>query len=558
MKKILSIVLLFLIAVNVNGQVRIGGTIKPTYDAILDLNADSTGNANTKGLILPRVALSAANNKAPMALFKAGMLVYNTATAGESPNNVTPGTYYCNGSKWVRVSDGVIANGSITNAQLAGSITGAKLTDATITSTQLANNAVVTTNIANAAVTNDKLAKKTITGTSLSIANLTRLGINGVSDADAIGAMVWNTNGAFPIGMYYWDGNKWNLISQNASTSVTPVTAINIRPTASIEATFTDTVNVISFIPAGATNKSVTWTVTPDTAVTIVSQTGTGVLLQAFKTGGAKLIATAAGTSIKDTTLITVTPHVACPTTVVGRTTTNTYQVGDFGLAGCWTTENLRDSTNTNAVRNGNVAADDYNAKAYYYPNNDPSLVNVNRNGLLYTWAAATDRINVSANEGYPNNNNTVQGICPTGWHIPSDKEWSDLKKVIANDAYQQYSTSTGTAGWNDAMYSEYNNFDNTIGLRMKDAYITSPRSMNGTANSYNNPIVGNRGFAAVAPGIIRAGAALLYGFETFLWSASSASTTDSFVSILQSGASADRRWARSRTEHCSVRCKKN
>ena len=34
------------------------------------------------------------------------MLVYNTATAGTSPNNVTPGYYYWDGSSWQRVNNG--------------------------------------------------------------------------------------------------------------------------------------------------------------------------------------------------------------------------------------------------------------------------------------------------------------------------------------------------------------------------------------------------------------------------------------------------------------------
>jgi hypothetical protein len=32
-----------------------------------------------------------------------GLMVYNPATAGTSPNNVTPGFYYYDGSKWQRI-----------------------------------------------------------------------------------------------------------------------------------------------------------------------------------------------------------------------------------------------------------------------------------------------------------------------------------------------------------------------------------------------------------------------------------------------------------------------
>lgn len=60
---------------------------------------------STKGLLIPRVALSALNNAAPIGSgMPVSMLVYNTATAGTSPNNVVPGYYYWDGSVWVAFS----------------------------------------------------------------------------------------------------------------------------------------------------------------------------------------------------------------------------------------------------------------------------------------------------------------------------------------------------------------------------------------------------------------------------------------------------------------------
>ncbi len=50
-----------------------------------------------KGLLIPRVALTGTANFTPLAAHVAGMVVYNTATAGD----VTPGFYYNNGTKWV-------------------------------------------------------------------------------------------------------------------------------------------------------------------------------------------------------------------------------------------------------------------------------------------------------------------------------------------------------------------------------------------------------------------------------------------------------------------------
>jgi hypothetical protein len=65
--------------------------------------------ATDKGFLAPRVALLANNNSTlPIASPTSGLLVYNTTTAGSSPNNVTPGYYYWDGtvSLWQKISAG--------------------------------------------------------------------------------------------------------------------------------------------------------------------------------------------------------------------------------------------------------------------------------------------------------------------------------------------------------------------------------------------------------------------------------------------------------------------
>lgn len=76
------------------------GTPTPNSSAMLDVSS------STKGILIPRVALTATNAAAPLSSFVAGMMVYNTATAGTAPNNVTPGFYFCNGSSWQKAEGG--------------------------------------------------------------------------------------------------------------------------------------------------------------------------------------------------------------------------------------------------------------------------------------------------------------------------------------------------------------------------------------------------------------------------------------------------------------------
>ncbi len=62
--------------------------------AILDVNATN------KGILIPRASLTSATDAVTIANPAISLLVYNTATAGISPNNVTAGYYYWDGSKW--------------------------------------------------------------------------------------------------------------------------------------------------------------------------------------------------------------------------------------------------------------------------------------------------------------------------------------------------------------------------------------------------------------------------------------------------------------------------
>lgn len=71
----------------------------PDASAMLDVSATD------RGLLVPRIALTAANVAAPVTTPSASLLVYNTATAGAAPNNVTPGYYYWSGApanRWIR------------------------------------------------------------------------------------------------------------------------------------------------------------------------------------------------------------------------------------------------------------------------------------------------------------------------------------------------------------------------------------------------------------------------------------------------------------------------
>ena len=84
------------VAINANGAA-------PDASALLDIDAAALPANNKRGLLVPRVALTAANVALPVVAPATSLLVYNTATAGVAPNNVTPGFYYWNGAIWARL-----------------------------------------------------------------------------------------------------------------------------------------------------------------------------------------------------------------------------------------------------------------------------------------------------------------------------------------------------------------------------------------------------------------------------------------------------------------------
>lgn len=72
---------------------------------LINPNAALEIESSNKGLLLPRLTLTATDNAAPLTVHVAGMTVYNTATNGTGVTAVTPGYYYNNGVKWVKIAD---------------------------------------------------------------------------------------------------------------------------------------------------------------------------------------------------------------------------------------------------------------------------------------------------------------------------------------------------------------------------------------------------------------------------------------------------------------------
>lgn len=100
LKKIEVLILLGLVQFTFAQNVGINTSgAAPNASAMLDIVN------TTKGLLIPRVSLVAANNNAPIgAGIATSLMVYNIATAGVSPNTVLPGYYYWDGTEWIAIA----------------------------------------------------------------------------------------------------------------------------------------------------------------------------------------------------------------------------------------------------------------------------------------------------------------------------------------------------------------------------------------------------------------------------------------------------------------------
>ena len=139
---------------------------------------------------------------------------------------------------------------------------------------------------------------------------------------------------------------------------------------------------------------------------------------------------------------------VAATVTDVDGNMYNTVQIGNQ----CWMKENLRTThyAGSTEIPLGSSATHHDYAAQRYYPNNNAELVGTY--GYLYNWAAVMN--GASSSTANPSG---VQGICPNGWHVPSDAEWTQLTDYVSihsaylcnNDISNIGKALAATTGWN-------------------------------------------------------------------------------------------------------------
>jgi uncharacterized protein (TIGR02145 family) len=150
-----------------------------------------------------------------------------------------------------------------------------------------------------------------------------------------------------------------------------------------------------------------------------------------------------------------------------------------------WMAENLNYKTSDGRSRCYPITGDTNS--------NDNDNDNCDKYGRLYTWATAmalplSCNSNSCSSQIQPNH----RGICPSGWHIPSNEDWDILYRYADSTSGTSSPYSSSTAGKYLKAVSGWNSY---IGIENLDSYGFSalPGGYGGTANSFYN--VGYRGY---------------------------------------------------------------
>ena len=227
---------------------------------------------------------------------------------------------------------------------------------------------------------------------------------------------------------------------------------------------------------------------------------------------------------------------------------TTSYKYSDFGKAGTWMTENLATKYLPDGTQLTKHANDESRTEPQYYngagvADNSPLINTTNKYGLLYNWPGAMAMfLCTTLNQGQiagiipgemevENMYGTVQGICPAGWHLPSDREYNELEQAITVGA-DTYSTTTYT----DAQKTWNPTWDITTAWRgdiqgsvMKLNGIT----INGFTSSGSSKSSSDGGFASIMTGYGFLGTAYDVGHVIDFWTSSSYDNVKSWCRAL-------------------------
>src|ERR1035437_3883604 len=162
---------------------------------------------------------------------------------------------------------------------------------------------------------------------------------------------------------------------------------------------------------------------------TTVMWTGTGTIANGVADPGANIVTLVAGPGLTtDSSAIPWNTSITYGTLTDSRDS-KSYKTLVIGTQ-TWMAENL------NYAGTGTTVGVCYNSRA------DSCA----KYGRLYTWAEAM--AGSTSSSASPSG---VQGVCPTGWHVPSDAEWTTMQTVVDPTNTTDGTKLKSTSGWNSS-----------------------------------------------------------------------------------------------------------
>lgn len=259
---------------------------------------------------------------------------------------------------------------------------------------------------------------------------------------------------------------------------------------------------------------------------------------------------------------------------------TTSYNYSSFGAAGIWMTENLATKYLPDGTALTRHTANSNTQPQYFTPNNMPDsspLINTtDKQGLLYNWPGAMAGVICSIRNQHqvagtiPGTNEVetvgplgtaphkyVKGICPTGWHLPSVREFNELEKVITENS-STYSTGTYNPPFTiwDPSWETIDGMTGTVQaaiMKSPNKVISSASDTNGTSKSSTDG-----GFDVLLVGVGSEGQGSHYGVLAKVWTSSAFVENFSYAREFKNVYSQIGHGFMANLHPASVRCKKN
>ncbi|MFA7314744.1 MAG: fibrobacter succinogenes major paralogous domain-containing protein [Candidatus Magasanikbacteria bacterium] len=196
-----------------------------------------------------------------------------------------------------------------------------------------------------------------------------------------------------------------------------------------------------------------------------------------------------------------------------------TYPLVNIGTK-CWFAKNLNVGTR---LTYSTYPSNNSLIEKWCYSNSE---ANCTTYGGLYTWAEA-NQLATTCNSNFCTPSSPSQGICPSGWHIPTDTEIQTLEIYLGMCA----GTGTGCAG--------------------------ASAQLRGTDQGTKLKSGGSSGFNLLLGGGIQYGSFAALGSGAYLWSASESAAQSAYMRSFSAGAQINR-YGDTKSHGSSVRCLKN